>query len=75
MNELAFPIVFPKRFRHPETDYEFNLGMTLRDHFAGQALIARMSGDIGLMGPEKIKTITESCYQIADAMLEARNAP
>lgn len=41
--------------------------MTLRDYFAGQAL----SGT-GSVNYHTIKEMAETCYKIADAMLEAR---
>ena len=46
-------------------------GMTLRDYFAGQALIGRMSGGMW----EDVKheqNWIDSCYEIADMMLKAR---
>ena len=43
-------------------------GMSLRDYFAGQA----MMGFITRFGPVDIKVSAVRCYQVADAMLEAR---
>lgn len=43
-------------------------GMTLRDYFAAQAL----TGWISRYGPADLKEGACRCYQIADAMLEAR---
>jgi len=55
-------------------------GMTLRDHFAGQALIAILSSDISNADPtdeEKAMKIPEfvahRCYLFADAMIKERN--
>lgn len=42
-------------------------GMTLRDYFAGQALAGT-----GSVNYHTIKEMAETCYKIADAMLEAR---
>jgi hypothetical protein len=56
----AFPIVLPK-------DWEgYEDGMTLRDYFAGQALIGITPVDISYT------QMAERAYYIADAMLEAR---
>lgn len=41
--------------------------MTLRDYFAGQALAGT-----GNVNYHTIKEMAETCYKIADAMLEAR---
>lgn len=41
-----------------------NDGMSLRDYFAGQAMIAMVAHPVN---------IAEESYRIADAMLEARN--
>lgn len=46
-------------------------GMTLRDYFAGQALV----GIVNVFGPIKdaeVKTMAKASYEYADAMLEAR---
>lgn len=53
-------------------------GMTLRDYFAGQALIAKFSNDeyirdlYKVVGMEKTNIIASDCYAIADAMLAER---
>jgi hypothetical protein len=44
------------------------LGMTLRDYFAGQAIIAyHADGE-----PSDSEDVANWCYRLADAMLEAR---
>ena len=43
-------------------------GMTLRDWFAGQALVAILSHP----GAGKIPHPARACYEIADEMIEAR---
>lgn len=52
-------------------------GMSLRDHFAGQAL-PTVLGLIGIPedGPDDLwdGSIAERCYALADAMLAARKA-
>jgi len=54
---------------HPCTYGNIHDGMSLRDHFAGQAMISFIS----LYGnSESYTAISKSSYQIADAMLEAR---
>lgn len=41
-------------------------GMSLRDYFAGQALVA-------LRGHSNAAWVAQRCYEIADAMMEVRN--
>ena len=60
------PLAFPNAV--PDTFYDFNDGMTLRDYFAGQALIALLSRSDFL----RSKIIAENAYAYADAMLEER---
>lgn len=48
--------------------WEQTPGMTLRDHFAGLA----MQGWMSLEGSVDHRFMAETCYRIADAMLEAR---
>lgn len=56
-------------------------GMTLRDYFAGQALIAYLSAEnaraIVVLAKEQGHTVAEvisaTCYQMADAMLKERS--
>jgi hypothetical protein len=45
-------------------------GMTLRDYFAGQALIGIITHPDGFAG--KWKKAAEHAYEAADAMIEAR---
>jgi hypothetical protein len=48
-------------------------GMTLRDYFAGQALIGFGQSEAELCPPENLTVvIAKSAYQIADAMLAER---
>ena len=50
-----------------ETMYAPVVGMTLRDYFAGQAMLARAESNY-----ESWHEYAEDCYQIADAMLAER---
>lgn len=60
----AFPTVFPK-------DWDsFEDGMTLRDYFAGQALIGLLAGGKHFMFTSE--DAAKRAYYMADAMLEAR---
>lgn len=43
-------------------------GFTLRDYFAGQALAGM--GEYLMQNRENLNEVAESCYKIADAMLE-----
>lgn len=62
-NPPAFPVA-NGRFIHNE-------GMTLRDYFAGQALIGMLAGhDVWLP-----HTNAKAAYDTADAMLKARKEP
>ena len=49
--------------------------MTLRDYFAGQALVGYMSlGYNNLPMNWGSEHVTEACYVLADAMLEERSS-
>ena len=61
----------------------FNYGMTLREYFAGRALVGWLSGPCAgdvmdeYLGDEKafsehLAAVSRNCYQYADAMLAAR---
>lgn len=60
----AFPIKAP----HPSRD---NQGMTLRDYFAGQYLTGMIASPQMDRNTDK-GVVAETCYRLADAMLEAR---
>ena len=47
-------------------------GMTLRDYFAAKALQGMLAENGG--GPMRNNTLAEFSYEIADAMLKARDA-
>lgn len=48
------------------------LGMSLRDYFAAQALPAVISARVAAGDDILQESIAEECYELADAMLEAR---
>ena len=69
----AFPVPMFTREAdgQPMSPTEYGLGgMTLRDWFAGQALIALPH--IGCGGDLNIEDAAKAAYQFADAMLKAR---
>lgn len=64
----AFPI--------PENEYHtMQVGMSLRDWFAGQALAALISRDAddSAYGSDMVKVRPVLAYEYADAMIAARN--
>ena len=61
----AFPIVAS------QFEYIANSGMTLRDYFAAKALIGIMADPTDTQ-PYTNDELAHWCYQVADAMLEAR---
>lgn len=64
----AFPMIGEVNASNPDERFAvYNRGMTLRDYFAGQALI-------GMAECEHLTTqqITRIAYEVADGMLEAR---
>jgi len=70
----AFPFV------EPPTECNVNPGMALRDYFAGKALVGTLAGlsDEGrevlaeMPANSAAQSIALSCYNLADAMLAAR---
>lgn len=58
------PFIYPNNF------YGDDLGITLRDMFANSVLQGKMSTEF--IGYSSDKDIAKHCYQLADAMLEAR---
>lgn len=69
--QYAFPMV--TQF-HPQMGIQADPGMTLRDWFAGQALIALTAGCPILddAGSWSHPLISQDAYKLADAMLAAR---
>lgn len=62
-NKLAFPL----RIEAGDGSFTYEWGMTLRDYFAGQALVALVARDNSSAGID-----AAHAYLIADAMLEER---
>jgi hypothetical protein len=60
----------------PTNDVCYN-GMSLRDYFAAKAMQAATSGHIGHYGHEsnhwQVNDIASYAYEMADAMMKARN--
>lgn len=72
----AFPQVF-QRNANGDVVQESEPGMSLRDYFAGQALMGELasqnSGDsIGVWTLDMTPKLAKICYATADAMLAAR---
>jgi len=63
----AFPYVM-------DADFEYGVGMTLRDYFAAKAMqgICAHSGGASPVWAENNSDIAEVSYELADAMLKAR---
>jgi len=68
MNEPAFPVAF----KWGEDFKEYN-GMTLRDYFAAKALPAILE-QMDVCNGKELTNAAWISYQMADAMMEARNA-
>jgi hypothetical protein len=61
---------YPGQIMNDDRSHYAFLGMTIRDHFAGQ-VIASMTKDNMNVDPAPL---ARRAYQIADAMIEARKA-
>ena len=73
--KYAFPIIDSKS---DNSEYSCNdAGMTLRDYFAGQwimgAAVTRLKLPHFLDEPAMVRAFAEEAYQIADAMMDARD--
>jgi hypothetical protein len=75
MSELNGGPAFPQVGRDAWNDHFQLGGMSLRDWFAGQAMVGWLAGapntDID-MATKRICAL--NCYELADAMLKARDA-
>lgn len=74
--DSAFPVFMQDSANNA---YHIGPGMSLRDYFAGQALVGIVSADMGAVQRLADKTQTSStfmaariAYDFADAMLKAR---
>ena len=65
-NPQAFPSTEEYWYEEVKTGETYYPGMTLRDYFAGQALIGMLSKDLNF------DSMIKQCYNIADAMLKER---
>ncbi len=75
-NPQAFPSVIKQQTEYGDEYDVVQGGMTLRDYFAGQALIGTLSAmktTNGKTEEEMIKDFTGLSYVIADAMLKERS--
>ena len=65
----AFPYVC-------DADFDYGTGMTLRDYFAAKAMCGYLTGDALLeqsdTAAEWIEKTAKASYEMADAMLKAR---
>jgi hypothetical protein len=71
MTKPANPYAYPGHTYEANGHAIYQEGMTLRDHFAGQALVFIGSSNIQIFPINPIK-IAEWAYEIADAMLAER---
>jgi hypothetical protein len=62
----------PPAFPCPQGTPESLGGMTLRDYFAAKAMQAVISNLGEAFSPEEFNELSEVFYQMADAMLKAR---
>ena len=69
-NKSAFPLFENTRVN---SDYELtDVGMSLQDYFAGQALASFWSTNTDYIDRNIAAVVAEQCYTIADAMLLER---
>ena len=68
------PLGDSMKFGNGRTTHQYPAqpGMSLRDWFAGKALSGMLADPDG--GRASCKSIARSCYAVADAMMEAREA-
>jgi len=80
-NEIM-PAAFAAIGVSPSGDVYHQVGMTLRDWFAGQALAGTLANHDAMMkffngltdGQDLVDTLAEAAFETADAMLKAREA-
>ena len=72
-NEPAFPTkINTEHFSHPSTIYK--TGMTLRDYFAAKAMQGLITQFAHGFEPDTVDGFSTISYQVADSMMEARQA-
>ena len=64
---------FPIEWKRERPLYLRESGMTLRDYFAGQALLNKMMFQDYAEENIMLELTAECCYQIADAMIAERD--
>jgi hypothetical protein len=70
------PSAFPQALT-VEKEFLGSEGMSLRDYFAAAALTGVLQARALLNGPDSLgfqEDVAEECYELADAMLQAREA-
>lgn len=70
-NEITNPPAFPTDAQS-SLQHDHYEGMTLRDYFAAKAMQGLIASNDAGAG-DRIEDIPEYAYEIADAMLKARN--
>lgn len=66
---------FPQRDLQPHEAGVFYEGLSLRDYFAAQVMDRMISLSIDHDGGWSVENVAAGCYNLADAMLKAREAP
>lgn len=69
----AFPVATTETNEHGINFPFIEPGMTLRDYFAGQALL-QFASFVTISKPETMIVVALECFKMADAMLIARKA-
>jgi hypothetical protein len=76
--EMNNPQAFPRPHSVDDVDsdlsYPAHAGMTLRDYFAAKAMQPLMEKSGGYWAKENLDRYATVAYEMADAMLEAREA-
>lgn len=68
----AFPVLIDRRH---DPDFDYEIGMTMRDYFAAKTMQSLASDNyLDRSKPHNQKNIAELAYQMADAMLKARES-
>lgn len=63
---------YPMGFMWPNGQPEAQYGMSLRDHFAGQAMASMVMDTVADEAWETYEQLARDAYRVADAMLAAR---
>ena len=65
---------FRERIEPPQAPLHGRPSMSLRDYFAGQALVGETANEAWENRPNACELIALHCYEQADAMIAARDA-